>query len=544
MNRIIRLFTIGILSVIIFGIATTQSVRACSGGSDTPLNTLIDNAEIIVHGQIIETDDANNNFILQVDTYLKGTGAEHLLVALYSPANTLQDIYRRDGDCSYPPSDLYKGMELLQFLNRRNDGAYVWSRHGLFDKDYYENQEITYLSDDGTYATVTYDEFLTTIQDYVGASPTPPDTNSPYPMLAPLLITTESGKHYLYPIDKQAPVQISDELLSLTRQFKSACWEWNCKAWSPNGVYSALLDEEGNVIINPNSGESEQVLGEKANAFLFSPSNDAIATVTQTDNNITVRIYVFYLQHRLYPSLFTIQWIDTQTVTPNMMLWSPDGRMLAYSDRRGVWVWDVFTQNARPELLAVTDLPINHFSPLGRYITIGTDKEGFSIDIVNHQILPAGVFSPDEQYVMEYGTHSRLYSVSPFRPDIGDVVENSLITSTDWLGGVSYGNYSITKIHWGTLHRYLALNCPFHHSLGCLMMTYQRNPYDGFSANRRDFFLAYDFAIHPQIGDIVIVIGKENLSFDMNQTEYDLSDVLDSPIASIEWLPSLFYHDD
>ncbi|MCU0480274.1 MAG: hypothetical protein MUE54_03580 [Anaerolineae bacterium] len=544
MRHILRLFIISLLSVSLFGIASTRPVYACSGGSPTPLTELIDDAEIIVQGRIVEIDDANNNFIVQIDTYLKGNGAEHLLVALYSPANTLNDMYRPDEDCWYPPYGLYEGMTLLQFLNRRNDGAYVWSPHGLFDNAYYTpDEEITYLSHDETFFTVTYDEFLTVIQDIVGTSPVPPNTDSPYPMLAPLLITTKSGIHYLYPIDKQAPIQISDELLSLKHQLKTACWERNCKAWSGNGLYHAELNGDGHVILNPNLGTHRIEFERVFDAIVFSPSNDALAGLTISRYGVEVQIILFYEYGLSVDELWGESTVmDADEIIPNHLIWNPDGRMIAFSDNRGAWLWDVFTRFSSPRLLAVTDISIHHFSPLGRYVTIGANENGFSVDTINRQILPAGVFSPNEQYLVLYGANSLTIPVSPHLTPINiDRVGSVAVASLPAL----YDDYLVTQIHWISSHRYLVQVCAPDNRDECGILPFAPHPYTGgFNSYENTFFSAYDFAVHPQTGDIVIVTGRTTLSFDMNQTQYDLSDWLDSPIASIEWLPSLFYDED
>ncbi|MCL4252896.1 MAG: hypothetical protein KJ043_03845, partial [Anaerolineae bacterium] len=476
MNRVIRLFSIGILSVFLFGIASTQDVLACSGGSETPLSELIDKAEIIVQGRIVEIDDSNNNFIVQTDMYLKGAGAEHLLVALYSPANTLNDMYRPDEDCSYPPSGLYKGMELLQFLNRSDGGAYVWSWNGLFDDDYYtQDEEITYLDDDQTFFTVTYSEFLTVIEDIVGTSPASPNADLPYPMLAPLLITTESGKNYIYPIDKQAPIPMSAELLSLTRQLKPACWERNCRAWSPNGLYSAFLDEDGQLIINPNSVTHRIEFERVFDAIIFSPSNDALAGLTISRYGVEIRIIIFYESGTWVDEVWgesTV--IDADEIIPNHIIWSPDGRMVAFSDNRGAWLWDVFTRFSSPHLLAVTDIPIHHFSPLGRYVTIGTDENGFSVDTINRQILPAGVFSPNEQYLVQYGANSLAIPVSPYRPNPGDVAGATVASIP-----APYDRYNVAQVYWASQHHYLVKICSFINQNACGILPYYPSPYGG-----------------------------------------------------------------
>ncbi|HRF93869.1 MAG TPA: hypothetical protein PLZ51_01680 [Aggregatilineales bacterium] len=543
MKTTLRFFTIGMLSLLVFGMATsTQPALACSGGSPTPLGELIDNAEIIVQGRIVELDDASVNAIFEVDTYFKGDGASHLVLSLYNPARVIQNFYRAIDDCNYPPTNLYIGVESLHFMTRRDNGSYVWSQRTLFDNDYYVvNDDVTYWVDDETPVEAPYDEFLTVIQDHVGIAPISPDATLPYPMLAPMLITTQSGLNYIFPIDKQAPMIISDDLLSLTQQFKPACWERNCTAWSSNGLHSAILDEAGMLIINPNLTNYRIAFEYPADAFSFSPSNNAIAIFSTTGRGVAMNIYLLHEYGlTLYQELFVTIDIDADAIMPNLALWSPDGRMIAYSDTQGAWLWDVFTEGSTPQLLTITDIPIHHFSPLGRYLTIGTDENGFSIDIISKQMLPAGVFSPNEQYLVGYGTHSETHQLSPFRPEIGDVVGASLVGAIPW----EYRHYPITQIYWTDIRHYMVRICTPNYERACIIIPYEWNHYSsGFSSNLRHIGSAYHIALHPHLDQIAIVTDSRKVSFDMNQTEYDLSPYLDSPIASIEWLPSLFYYD-
>ncbi|MCU0480276.1 MAG: hypothetical protein MUE54_03590 [Anaerolineae bacterium] len=221
--------------------------------------------------------------------------------------------------------------------------------------------------------------------------------------------------------------------------------------------------------------------------------------------------------------------LNTDTFYPHSGAWSPCGRYLAYADTDGIYLWDVFTPNSSPELLIKTNHKMIHgFSPLGRFLMIGNGDAGFSFRLEDGSTHPLGAFSPNDRILLPYQNPSQIIY---FLPNY----QVATTTLPDELVG-----YQTEKIVWAGNNRFYRLMC---NNQSCFMAggdisyrVYTSHPL----IEARNF--DYD-----TVNDQLVVLHDDyniTITTPFTTLQYDLSPYLDSPIANIEWLPSLFYYDD
>lgn len=551
MNRVIRLFSIGILSVFLFGIASTQDVLACSGGQPSSINELVDYASVIVRGHIIERDDSGQNAIMQVTEYLKGEGNEYILLGIFSPSSIINTRLRfSGGGCFYGISRLPQDREIIIFLNRYFDGSYKLAGSHHTNEDYYKQQPSIVVWEDRfgvrTYRAVTFEDFTSIIQHIVGTAPTLPTLNNHYPLRAPIVIATEQGTKYIFPIDESLPILpseigFSERLLEIFSEWLGTsatnCWTIGCRGRSNILLDRAQITHEG-VGIEYTASPFSGGYTNGGKGFAFSPTNQGIIAVWKNrrtairGNHIEYEtsIQIKQYEHPFmgFPLILEMP-IQTDVVYPYSGAWSPRGRFLVYADTDGIYLWDVFTPNSSPQLLLKTRHKIIHgFSPTGRFLMLGSPDDGFSYRLQDGSVHPIGAFSPNDRILLPYQNPSQIiYYFPSYRVDT--------IELPDELAG-----YHTQKIVWAGNNRFYRLMCEeqscfvaggdIHHQI------YTPHP----PIQARDF--DYD-ALNDQL---VILRDDWNITITtpFSTREYDLSAYLDSPIASIEWLPSLFYYDD
>jgi len=536
--------------VIIFGIASTQDVLACSGGQPSSINELIDYASVIVRGHIIAKDDSGQNAIMQVTEYLKGEGNEYILLGIISPSSIINTRLRfSGGGCFYGISALPQDREIVIFLNKYFDGTYKLGGSHHTNEDYYKQQPTIGVWEDRfgirSYREVTFENFISIIQRIVGTAPILPTMNNPYPLRAPMVITTELGTKYILPIDKSPPILPSeldmyephlDEFLEWLGISETSCWTSGCRGRSNILLDRAQITHEG-VGIEYTASPFSGGYTKGGKGFAFSPTNQGIIAVwknrrTAIRGNLIeyeTSIQIKQYEHPFmgFPLILEMP-IQTDVVFPYSGAWSPRGRYLAYADTDGIYLWDVFTQNSSPELLIKTNHKMIHgFSPMGRFLMVGNEENGFSYRLQDGSTHPIGAFSPNDRILLPYQNPSQIIY---FLPNY----EVATIELPDELAG-----YHTEKIVWANNNRFYRLLCNME---SCFMAggdishrVYTPHPL----IEARNF--DYD-----ELNDQLVILRDDyhiTITTPFTTLEYDLSDVLDSPIASIEWLPSLFYYE-
>ncbi|MDX2078664.1 MAG: hypothetical protein SFZ02_19690 [bacterium] len=513
MKLVLRFFTIGMLNLLVFGMATsTQPAWACSGIGPT-VEDLLD-SEFIVIGNILWLDDSGKNGVMEVYEYLKGQGKQTLTLSSYTPRQIMRDkVYSRSG-CNYGTS-MRENTEVIMFLSKNLDGSYHPSQY------YYTNNQRILWS----LSLPTYVESLAELRDaiigYLQTQPTNP-IGGYYQLNAPLLITSESGSQYLLPVDKIMAILLEENQTRFIPEEQSACWEFNCVAISSADTIEIKNGEItfGQGVLNP------QTIS--ANAFMLSPTPPFIAIWREN------KIQIFRMHSILDDSsrITLVTETPLYTIIPNSAVWSPNGQFLVFADDRGIMLWDVFVEGAEPILIYDTDIKrIQGFSPLGRFLVIGDTENGISIDLISGETYPVGVFSPTENYLMSYNNELFQFIPRQFQ-DMSEL-------------------YSpIHKIQWLSNNSWIALACNSEDNPASCNIIRENTGISSEAVQTHGYAFDYDM----QNRSLVMVVDEFQINIEqtLGQSQYintmhynyDLSPYLDSPIASIEWLPSLFYYDD
>lgn len=555
MTRIIRLFSISILSVIIFGIVSPQDILACYRGPLPPIEEYVDRVDAIVRGQIIETDDSGQNMIMKVTEYLKGEGNEIILLSNFGPSVILEMNLNYESNCSYGLMPIPEDEELILFLYSGPYGSY------RLESDYIvnPNEEIYVFNDSlGDYRVVTYAEFIDFIQNYIGTDPILPFMDTLYPLSAPMLITTESGTEYILPIDGNPPVALSElnldePVLEWFGNFTDSCWDINCYGRANHQIDIGRITSEG-IFFESNPFRLDGVgstylsipysqLIENGRAFIFSPLDIRMVAIWKnptSDNTIledSIILQILHYAPQIKYELINEMPLKMNTIYPNSAAWSPNGRLLAFADIDGIYLWDVFVEDAKPVLIYETNIKtIEGFSPLGRYLVIGDKDEGLALDLVSGNTYPIGVFSPSERYLMAYKG-------------------GELIGFTPYIVTTVYDATDVDEIIWLSDYMWMGLSCHVQgEEKSCFLVNgFSREGYRTI-ANLSDIPInGFDYDLQTDMFGVAtngfhLEITHWQWWLDFREftlwKEYDLSPYLDSPIASIEWLPSLFYYDD
>jgi hypothetical protein len=551
-----------VLAMFALLLTDTPQAAACSGFYyvPPPFRELIRGAGTIVLGSTVELDDAGRNGIFEVQSYLKGGGAERILLALKSPNEILAgEELRSVGNCGFgPPATPAIGQPSILLLDVNQDGSYrahsytygfhTQTEHEqIFPIPFYSFQDTVVMRD------FTFDELQHYIQQVVGRFPTLPQATLPPPVTAPLIITTDRGENYLLPVNGGNPVLLyPDELQHYIRP--AGCSAPPCYAYSPNGLDQVLLMATPPPEDLPNP---ITLIRLQADAVLFSPTSDAIAV---WKGNLLELYALHYPRLGFGPAttnfVFGFELVNQMTINQytsygriqaGRAAWTPDGRMLAFTDGEGLWLWDAFMLGSIPRLLSPSPglifpkdvLYARYFSPLGRYLAVETEEERYTLDIISRQRLPDGIISSDDRTLLAFDTTAEtfmpvIYQLAPPR-EIGVIQIHALIAmrQVEWLDNDSFmflGDYEGWVSYANDDERFM--------SWRGVSTTITAWPSGGSTGSIYGDAFDYD----PITDSLATIIDETRIT--LNGTEYDFEPYIDSPIVDIQWLPPLFYYED
>lgn len=576
MKRCVFIALASAVLVLSFGFADISPAFACSGGAPLTISGLLENSDYLVKAHPVEIDDAGQNYVLQVESYLaSGAGPEFLLYSQVDP-RLVQYIYdgrSSGGDCLGFVDRVDYGETFYVFLNRSMYGDYRVSTTLfnllLYRFDSPDSTVEVYLdnSDDETvpegYADrdggiqVNETEFLDIIRDEVERDPVPPLDNPSYPRKTPLTITTTSGEGYLLPIDTNTPVEISPELAEELRRsnpmftygFSDArtCDTEGCVRYSPDRTQISVQNEDETITLS----WGNEINGQ---ASLFSSTSDAIAVWQECFLTVYSLGIPRLGQAWSEPEVVNVASLnfDIQarcTDYANLAAWSPDGRLLVFSDHDGLWLWDVFTFNASPELLIPTEndmMPLaRHFSPMGRYLAVMVQGVNQTLDLVSGDFYPDGVISPDDRLLVNFDSDGDTFSaqICSFTPYSCEILPAdmyyAILDEAD--GEVAY-MYSINQpvsTFWLSDRELLFFACSREDEEICGYFRWLKSFVIGWYARLLSEGYAHDY---DAVNDSLVIVRDGEILY-IDGEIVDLSDMLDSDIASVEWGYSLFYRE-
>jgi hypothetical protein len=525
MKRILVLFSF------VLAFWQISPVHACSGQitfEDTMRAT-----DVFVKGRIISVDDTGGNAILEVETYYVGSGAEFVTIFNNSIGVINHGVYDQCGWGLYSVAFGLPIGESAYFILHdygisgvyRNFYSYHFPDESSTINLSFPRPEDRYSLE---YRDVNETEFLALVAEYKDVNSISPEPNS-IPIASALRIRTESGREYLLPPDGSSPIELNATIyMSIVNNYmphdglrdgnlddyffiEDLCI--SCFVFSPNYVHlKTRFDGEGN----------EQF-------FLYSPTSETLAE--WQDGAI-----VLYTETS-WEAVNRFSLEASPVAHPDYAAWSPDGRFLAFSDARGLWLWDIAGE---ARLLLPTGhvaIPLaKRFSPLGNYLAV---QEGDSISylrLATMESLPDGLFSPDESRLLLYDTQA----------EDPTSLENCLVSTMECQPIEPLYESRTMQIlsHpvWFSNRQFLANFCD--ESIESCEVEIAPQRYLSIVPHGHRLF-AYQSGTELLAileGDNLLKIRKREFDSMRDILEIELS--LDSPIAAMEWMPSFFYYMD
>ncbi len=524
---------------------------ACSGGAPLNVTGLITNSDYVVKAHVVEEDDANQNVILQVESYLVGgSGAEFLLLKRHDPllVDYILNSRSSGGDCLGLERKLGDSVSVYLFLTRNDDGSYSRTSYNMLYTFETPASILSVNLEGVTETEVTEAEFVDYIAQESGETPIEPDLSYRYPLKAPLLIRTQSDD-YILPLDWREPVIITEPEYSFQgypiRGFRNAkpCFIEGCTRISPDGLNVATIGEDGKISFTWGYGNWD------GQDLLFASTSDAVVIWNKCNMNIYTTGYP-----RLNQEWYQIDFVNTLAINADncadyhaLATWTPDGRQLAYSDDKGIWLWDVYTVGSQPRLLLPIEssktLTPNHFSPLGRYLNFSRDDVTKHLDIVSGEIIADGLISPDDRLLINYEQANGKFGYSICSLTTEECSFNwqmYLSIINDHTGELErvYEPSILHRVEWIDKYSFLQVACVADEPDICSVYKWITT-FDGWYVSQ--FGRGFDFTYDSD--EDVIAILKDTLTLYIDSVEIDTSQWFDEDIISIEWLPSLFYYD-
>ena len=569
--RHIWLILFGVLAFGWFNLhGDVANLYACSGGAPATIRGLIESSDYVVRAHPIQIDEAGQNAVLQVEQYLAGgAGPEYMLFTQNEPAQVRGLLEGRMGlgDCNFLRQPLDHHETLYLFLRRELNGNYeVVST--LFNPEMYRfptpestievfttgahvgTAETEGRSDGELYAErgsgqqVHEREFIELIAEFSSEIPVEPNATAPYPRWTPIHMVSSEGTQYLLPVDTNRLVVLVDETIQRWRHQFANYTIWNV-GYCQYLVCGEISKDGLNIARQRDDDEITVVLGQSitGQGFLFSPTSDTIAVW----NGQQIDIYTLGYP-RLGQPRYGIEQIASITIRSDnsafikQAAWSPDGRMLAYSDEEGLWLWDVYDLNSEPRLLLpATDdgIPFaREFSRLGRYLAITQGNARYSLDLVNGDRLPDGIFSPDERILLVFDNQA----------DTPELVRCTLLNHQSCetqsgffqnsIGDRYYLFNQILQIEWLNQFEFVVAACSSEFPEICGIARVNAGSQGLWGLNTEGF--AFDYS---RATDSLLVI-KDAHTLVVEGEEIDLSTQLDGEIVSAQWLPTFFYRHD
>ena len=388
---------------------------ACSGGGYEYRPSIEDftKHDLVVAATTIHEDDVALNEILQVERYYKGEGSEYLSISFYPPALQAAGHLRRyDTGCLYAArwGTNHINRNGWHALSRNSDGTYTRRQYyGVSDGfvEFYSENE----GDDGGDVKLRTNEFEQLLLDLVGENETTEPTNSRYPLMRFLIITTESGERYRLNPDRSVtwldrvndPIAISNDGSHVMFRINESELGFQYLATTKK-PYPPWLNKEG----SPEPGGQFSYHGwlhpRPGLDGLFSPNSDFVAVREPT----RLVLYLFRSEnlpgavvgfgHRpMVPEIarFEVTWRSTEA--QQLLDWSADSKVLAYQDMQGIWLWR-YLEESEPQLVVPTEesLKILELSPSGRYVRFGSKRAWTLHDVETGTVWKDSLVTPDE----------------------------------------------------------------------------------------------------------------------------------------------------
>lgn len=538
-----------------------DDAAACSGGGG-PVS-LLNNAphnEVVVFGTIVES--SAGNAIIDVQSYLLGEGERYLLIYESRPGNWIAKTIRHyDFGCRYFGYYASVGQQVYVGLNRNDNGTYSVNHDGFYfmqsvefndDSEYIVNYQ-RYDGEVGDGAldfnrvethTASISEFNLMVEQFTGQAPTPPTiNNADYPSNEPRLhsrvlnITSQNGTQYVLPVDLRSAFQVTssctDRCPIYSPDYSHALYPvpenpntfvlWYASFYPPEFGQATIYDD----YIAP-SFSADAVLFSPDSSLLLSWLGDEIIGYDLHTETMTTRGYLPQINEIFRVHLTTSEEYSAESLY-GLGAWSGNSRVIAFWDADGLKLLDLLSLT-EPRLLVESELipPELELSQSGRYVRFGDHQEWILLDTVSDVAQNNTLVSPDETYFVQ------------FRESTED--EELMETSFNQVMAVSSGS-EIVDWYWLSSDRLQAIICENGDRNQCRIYGYYHN----------DRYMDYSFplqmltleplrqVVYDEIFDkFVMQFGDYTIIRD-DPRIIDLTNIIDSPIAHIEWGEPLWY---
>ena len=547
----IRLQTAMLALIMLLVAGASASVSACTGRPHSMNLKHIDKFDLWVRATVIDRDDRGYNAILRVEEYYKGEGPLFLAVKRHLPAlESLTGIRgHRNGCLGDGGGHRYRrGARAYVGLKSNGDGTYTDWHIGssLF---YVWDGAIPYFEGFG-WKEIAETDFVAKLLQ-IGGRDGPIEPASAevqrYPLMRYLMITTETGARYqvnpdrsVMPLPSGAPIAVS-----------------------PDGAHWAhRLDEDTLGFGRPyqEQGKDSVSYFAKVRGREVQFSNDSHMAVVWDSSQLAI-----YMFSNRAPGTYGPSWdmnrlaaLDLNAagdLTPSV-LWSADSSTLAWQDDSGIWRWNLFEEAQPTLLIAEYDCCLIDISERGRYLRYGTTR-GWTLHDSRTGKRYVNTFSaPGENTLISINSADKTLQYLHHETDcLPPLKRNCALYIDTVVKPVEMNIYPRNVGAFGLLYcEYSGLCKDRHYSWHPAITT--RWLYGVMWDNRdMDHIPWRQLASDPLYGREAVLFGdyriyleswhekyKSDDSARIRQRDYlDLEDLVDSPIASIEWGQPIFY---
>lgn len=561
----------GFVAVVLVGILSfvygVDSVLACTLGPPPTFEQRITSANIIVRGQIVESDTVHQAHIIQVFEYIVGgPGPEFLLIQQTAPyfSQALIDTNAGGGDCVWFESpDAQLQEHYFWFGEPLETGHYSVSNYVGFSLPMTGFPHILYDESGAEVGTLEdRDAFEAWVLEIHEDEPVLPLTDSRYPSIAPLLAVDSEGNHYILPVNTneltvlerhpnllyepwtwyfQEPVCEETECIYTLPDYERVeCINYECIHISANGR-THIVDRGDNTFRYTQNYTSFEFT---ADEYLLSEHSLA------TWEDSTIRIYALHDTLRYFgegegdiPRQVNEITISDDGVS-SAGVWSDDGQLFAYTDDDGIWLWTPFVADSSPMLLiSATDnageLEILHFAGSQRYLAYQNGDTRHLLDLITRTEQPFSYPSPDGRLALMCADNV------PTAP------ENACPLALRQLVAQSNFRLYMTMIEpdftlqWINNTRAIVFGCSVEaNDCGVFDFNPEDQDWDSIFINTFNYYPNIDFT--PAID--YALQGQELAILNDGQTITVNGDILRvesaAPLVEIRWLPQVFYADE
>ena len=529
--------------------------------------------DVWVRASVLDVDDRGFSAILKVREYYKGEGPELLAVVRYPVGletargvrgyPTANCIYAGNG------TPLIHGKRGYYGLKSNGDGTFsdaLWNAahyffiDGEMDGEYYVDDPDGFMDE----IVLSEAEFVSRLLEVGGrenaVEPVPAE-ESRYPLMRYLLVTLEDGTLLRVNPDRSVTLLGDEDPIAI----------------SPDGAHTIYRESEDTLVFNYIVGERfmpedfRDQIKQPGHHAKFSPDSNMVAV--WDDGHLAVYIYRDRglprdtdWGGRWYPGMALKRAAAIDLLVEESkdlaIRWSADSSTIVWQDSRGIWHWNLFeeaTPQMAPGVLNVEANMLVDVSRSGRYVSY---RNGGAIRVYDSQtaaLYRNAWVAPNESYIntgessqdgeADDRPHTECRAPmnencanGPLRPDRSQITEFPYLM--ELLGWVNCSEDNRCDVYGSSWHPSTFLTSAGYSGgrvINTTLYDVRQIAYDPFydqpAVLRGDYQIELEF-YDSDLFEIWYDIDESSLArFDY----LNLENVVDSPIASIEWGQPIFY---